>query len=131
MKNANDEDDGTWHFQVGYGNNREEMQWYQHNVVVQVKGKFNFQNLCKYLPRRFLEDKKVSKFLSHLLNKADCEWGPWIPGRKCSKRKSKRRDTRDMIQGAMYGGKPCEGKHYRIVRCKGKYMISKSVNYVI
>ena len=67
-----------------------------------------------------LEDNKVSKFLTHLLNKADCEWGPWIPGRKCFKRKTKRRDTRDMIQGAMYGGKPCEGKHYRIVPCKGK-----------
>ena len=78
-----------------------------------------------------LEDKKVSKFLTHLLNKADCEWGPWIPGRKCSKRQGKRRDTRDMIQGAMYGGKPCRGKHYRIVPCKGKYIISKSCDYHI
>jgi len=86
VKNAGDQDDGTWHFQVGYGDNREEMQWYQHSVVVQVK--------------------------------TDCEWGPWIPGRKCFKKKGKRRDTRDMSQGAMYGGKPCKGKHYRIVPCK-------------
>ena len=78
-----------------------------------------------------LKDKKVSKFLIYLLNKADCEWGPWIPGRKCSKRKGKRRDTREMIQGAMYGGRPCHGKHYRIVPCKGKHIILKSVCYLI
>ena len=51
VKNAGDQDDGTWHFQVGYGDNREEMQWYQHSVVVQVKSKLNFQNLCKHLLR--------------------------------------------------------------------------------
>ena len=48
VKNANYEDDGTWHFQVGYGNNREEMQWYQHNVVVQVKSRLPFQNLLVF-----------------------------------------------------------------------------------
>ena len=78
-----------------------------------------------------LSDKNVSKFLTHLLNKADCEWGPWQPGKKCFKKNDKRRDTRDFIQGAMYGGKQCKGKHYRIVPCKGKYIISKSVNDLI
>ena len=73
MKNANDQDDGTWHFQIGYGNNREEMQWYQHSVVVQVKSKSNFQNLCEiYIIRNFFciefRRQKVSKFLIHLFN---------------------------------------------------------------
>ena len=67
MKNAGDQDDGTWHFQVGYGNNREEMQWYQHSVVVQVKSKFNIQNMCLF--RKVfscfvmnLKDQKLYKF---------------------------------------------------------------------
>ena len=75
-----------------------------------------------------LNDKNQSKLPTHLLNKADCKWGPWQPGKKCSKKNGKRRDTRDFIQGAMYGGKQCKGKHYRIVRCKGKSIISKSVD---
>ena len=78
-----------------------------------------------------LHDKNQSKLLTHLLNKADCKWGPWQPGKKCSKKNGKRRDSRDFIQGAMYGGKQCKGKHYRIVRCKGKSIISKSVDCLI
>ena len=65
MKNANDQDDGTWHFQGGYGSNREEMQWYQHSVVVQVKSKSNFQNLCEiYIIRNFYGVEKRKKYLN-------------------------------------------------------------------
>ena len=53
---------------------------------------------------------------------ADCKWGAWKKG-TCSKVcPGKRHDTREQLQGSMYGGKTCEqvdpnNGHERIVQC--------------
>ena len=58
------------------------------------------------------------------MNEVDCVWGEWQIGgiRKCPPRgenrcKGNRHDIRDMVQGAMYGGKQCTGSHERVCHC--------------
>ena len=46
VKKATNEDTGTWEFIVGYNRNQlnsNQLKWYQHRVIVKVKGKNNLK----------------------------------------------------------------------------------------